>query len=70
MVLLMLTTLVVVGVTVEVGIVMLDEEGIPSIGVVLDEMFFSVITLLLVVVQALVASVGRLVLSSMPSMLV
>ena len=53
-VLLMLSTVVVVGVTVEVDIVMLEAEGITPANVVLDEMFSSVMTLLLDVVHALV----------------
>ena len=44
----------VVGVTVEVDIVMLEAEGITPANVVLDEMFSSVMTLLLDVVHAFV----------------
>ena len=47
--------LVAVRVTVEVEIVMVEVEGIPSREGVLDEMFSSVVTLLLDVVDALVA---------------
>ena len=54
-VLLMSIKLVVVRVTVEVEIVMAEVEGIPSREGVLDEMFSSVATLLLDVVDALVA---------------
>ena len=53
-VLLTLTTVVVVGVTKEVGIVMLEAEKIPSLVVVLDEMFSSVMSPERDVVDALV----------------
>ena len=53
-VLLMLSTFVVVGVTKEVGIVTLEVDGIPSLVVVLDETSSSVMKLLLDVVAALV----------------
>lgn len=51
----MLSMLGVVGVTVELGIVMVDEEGISPIDVLLDKLFFSVVALLLAVVDDLVA---------------
>ena len=54
-VLVMSIKLVVVRVTVEVEIIMVEVEGIPSLEGVLDEMFSSVGTLLLDVVDALVA---------------
>ena len=54
-VLLMSIKLVVVRVTVEVEIVMVEVEGIPSCEGVLEEMFFSVGSLLLDAVDALVA---------------
>ena len=69
-VLLMSIKLDVVRVTVEVEIVMVEVEGIPPSEGVLEEMFSSVGTLLLDVVDALVASVDTLVPSFMPSMLV